>query len=102
MNVALTATLAIVGACIAVIGGLIVLYLKLTKGMADCKVDCDRRFVDTELFLRETGFQRRAIETLSASINRLEGKLTVVDKLPQISGEIARQVVREMKNGEKQ
>ncbi len=101
MNIPLAPAIAIVTACIAVIAGLITLYLKLTKSMADCKVDCERQFVNSELFLRETGFQRRALEKLSASVNRLEGNLKVVDKLPQISGEIARQVVREMKNGEK-
>ena len=64
------------------------------------KETCQQEFVSGELFLRETGFQRRAIENLSASMNRLEGNLKVIEKLPEISGEIARKIVHEFKNGE--
>jgi len=66
-----------------------------------CKVDCERAFVDSGLFLRETGWTRRSIEQLCASVNRLEGKLTITDKLPEICGEIARTIVAGMRNGEK-
>jgi hypothetical protein len=65
-----------------------------------CKVDCERSYVKTEVFLRETGFARRALEGLTASVNRLDGKLTVVEKLPQICGDISRNIVKEMKNGD--
>jgi len=123
MDVPLSAVIAIVGMLVAIVGSLIVVNLRAIKsvvnGLAsrlnqqdskiglvateakDCKVDCERRFVATELFLRETGYHRRAIEQLTASVNRIEGKLTVVEQLPQIAGQIAREVVHEMKNGEK-
>jgi len=122
MDVPLSAVIAIVGMLVAIVGSLIVVNLRSIKSSVaslvsrtnqqdsrigdiaaeqrDCKVDCERRFVSTELFLRETGYQRRAIDQLTASVNRIEGKLTVVEQLPQIAGNIARQVVREMKNGE--
>lgn len=122
MDVPLSAVVAIVGMLVAIVGSLIVVNLRAIKsvvtGLAsrlnqqdskigdiaveqkDCKVDCERRFVTTELFLRETGYQRRAIEELTASVNRIDGKLTVVEQLPQIAGQIAREVVHEMKNGE--
>ncbi|MHC4620350.1 MAG: hypothetical protein ACYTEQ_21585 [Planctomycetota bacterium] len=107
---------------LSIIGALIVLYLRsikscihksnqrvetaradvtgLEKDFRDCKLDCDRTFVSAELFLRETGYTRRSLETLTASVNRMEGKLTVVDQLPQICGDISREIVKEMRNGE--
>ena len=68
---------------------------------SDCKVDCERSFVNKELFLRETGFSRRTLENVTAAINKLDGKLTVVEKLPQIVGDISRSIVKEMSNGAK-
>jgi hypothetical protein len=122
MNVPWTLVAAIVGGCLAIVGSLIVLNLRSIKnclrsqnkqventqvdlkqlqtGFADCKLDCDRTFVKSEVFLRETGFTRRALEDLTASASRLEGKLTVVDQLPKICGDISREIVKEMKNGE--
>lgn len=70
------------------------------KHVTKRKEDCQQEFVSSELFLRETGFQRRAIEKLIASINSVEGNLKIIEKLPEISGEIARKIVREFKNGE--
>ena len=116
MNVPLTLTAVLVGGCLAIVGSLIILYLRsikhyqdkqLERGQelqtrfANCKVDCDRTFVKTEVFLRETGFTRRALENLTASVNRLEGKLTITEKLPEIVGSISREIVKEMRNGEK-
>jgi len=130
MNVPLSVVIAIVGPIVALVGTLIVLNLRSIKScvrgwtqridkqdqqlehtkkqvttfgiqMRDCKVDCERSFVSAELFLRETSFSRRSMETLSASVNRVEGKLTVVDKLPQICGDISREIVSQMQNGVK-
>ena len=122
MNVPLTLVAVFVGGCLAIVGSLIVLNLRSIKhclrnqdrqvektqddikqlqtNFMSCKIDCDRTFVQSEVFLRETGFARRALESLTASINRLDGKLTVVEKLPQICGDISREIVKEMKNGE--
>ena len=121
MDVPLSAAIAIAGVLASICGSLIILNLKsikdclrklttrtdrqddrITKIAAAqdaCKIDCERRFVDSEVFLRETGFQRRSMENLTASVSRLDGKLTVVEKLPEISANIARSVVAEMKNG---
>jgi len=110
-----TIVASVAGAAIVVVGTLIVLNLRSIKdsvGKAEgsvenlknkqvaCKVDCERTFVDKELFLRETGFARRSLENLNASVNRLDGKLTVVEKLPQICGDISREIVKEMRNGQ--
>jgi len=122
MDVPLSAVIAIVGMLVSIVGSLIIVNLHSIKSSVvklcdrldrqdskiglvgaeqkDCKVDCERRFVSTELFLRETGYSRRAMEQLTSSVNRLEGKMTVVEQLPEIAGNIARQVVKEMKNGD--
>lgn len=114
---------AIIGALVSIIGALIVFNLRSIKkcissifgrmdkqdsniqtyknDVQNLKVDSERRFVNSETFLRETGFTRRTLERLSTSQDRIEGKLSVVDKLPEISGNIAREIVKEMKNGDK-
>lgn len=128
MNIPLTIVIVVVGGCLAIVGSLIVLNLRSIKGClrnftermnrqdktisnvqrdimnlqstyTACRLDCDRTFVGGEVFLRETGFARRSLESLTASVNRLDGKLTVVEKLPQICGDISRAIVSEMKNG---
>jgi hypothetical protein len=121
MNISLTITIAVVGSCLALVGSLIVLNLRAIKGcirsfttrvdkvedkqamlnkdFQSCKVDCEREFTSKELFLRETGYARQTLEKLNASVSNLDGKLTVVEKLPQICGDISREIVREMNNG---
>ena len=121
MDVPLNIVAVLVGGCLAIVGSLIVFNLRSIKqclqknredvkkpqndvrvlqtNFAGCKIDCDRTFVTSEHFLRETGFTRRTLESLTATVNRLEGKLTVVEKLPQICGDISREIVKEMKNG---
>lgn len=128
MNVPLTLVAVLIGGCLAIVGSLIVLNLRSIKNcvrtfttrvdkqdkqiektkdnmkslgtdFVKCKVDCERSYVSAELFLRETGYTRRSMQTLTESVNRMEGKLTVTEKLPQICGEISREIVKEMKNG---
>ena len=71
----------------------------IETSVATCKVDCHRTFVSGESFLRETGFARRTMETLTAAVNSLGGKLTVIEKLPQICSDISREIVKQMQNG---
>jgi len=128
MNAPLTLAAVLVGGCLAIVGSLIVLNLRsiksclrsftrridkqdgqiekakdsvnsLGKDLRECKIDCERSFVNAELFLRETGFTRRSLQTLTTSVNRIEGKLTVVEQMPKIVGDISREIVKEMKNG---
>jgi hypothetical protein len=118
-----TIVVAIIGSLLSLVGTLLILNLRsiqswlrkaeqrftsnetdiksLQTSFGKCKIDCERNFVDQESFLRETGLQRRTLEKINDSVNRLDGKLTVVEKLPGICGDIARAVVKEMKNGEK-
>lgn len=128
VNVPLSIVIVIATALLGIVGSLIILNLRSIKGcissfaqradkhdkliersqeklsgvgedFAKCKVDCERNFVSSELFLRETGYTRRSMQSLTESVNRMEGKLTVVEKLPQICGDISREIVKEMKNG---
>lgn len=130
MNTSLAVVIGITAALLGIVGSLIILNLRAIKTgqnkfvervekqdariektqnkvsdvgreFAECKVDCERNFVNSELFLRETGYTRRSIESLSQSVNRIEGTLLVVEKLPQIYGDISREIAKEMKNGGK-
>jgi len=67
--------------------------------MGSCKVDCQRTMVSKEDWLRSEGFAKQQRERVITSLNKLEGKLTVVERLPEISGNIAKQIVKEMRNG---
>ena len=129
MNIPLSVAIVIAAALLGIVGSLIILNLRAIKScvrnftqrvekhdrlieknqeklsgigtdFAKCKVDCERAFVDSEIFLRETGYTRRSIQSLSESVNRMEGALRVVEKLPQICGNISREIVKEMKNGD--
>jgi len=128
MNVPLSIVIVIATALLGTVGSLIIFNLRSIKGcvrsftqrvdrhetklekvgeklntvnteFARCKVDCERSFVNSEIFLRETGYTRRSIQSLTESVNRMEGSLRVVEKLPQICGDISREIVKEMKNG---
>ena len=123
MDVPLSAVIAIVGMLVAIVGSLIVVNLHSIKAcitklsdrldkqddlissinlrQSASTIDSEREFVRGETFLRETGFLRRSLEQLTASLNRIEGNLKVVELLPDICGDIARKIVHEFKNGEK-
>jgi len=128
-----SASTALIGGMVGVIGVLMVLYLRSIKlylrsfaermdrqdvqldkhekkidvtadslkalytRLAECRTDCSQNYVSAENFLRETGYTRRALNEVTTGLANLDGKLTVVEHLPEISGDIARQVVREMK-----
>ena len=113
----------LLSAAAAIIGGLVLMNLKTLKdcivkqdnevkqmreaitthreALSACQVKCRSEFVSSELFLRETGFTRRSMEHLTASVNRMEGQLTIADKLPAICGDIARSIIAEVNNGAK-
>lgn len=75
--------------------------IEAQRNQTQCKVDCEREFVRSEVFLRETGFLRRSLDNVSAATTRIEGNLKVVELLPQICGDIARKIVHEFKeNGD--
>ncbi len=65
-----------------------------------CKVDCDRNTVSKEDWVRSEGYTRRGIDKLSRQLAGMDGKLGVVEKLPEICGSIAREVAKQIKGVE--
>jgi len=104
----------IVSALIGIIGALILLNLQTIKrcisklsnkvnsqdntiaeikrDFASCKIDCDRNNVSKEDWVRSEAFTRDKLDKVAATLNRMEGKLDIVEKIPQIAGAIAREI----------
>ena len=72
---------------------------KFYADLASCKVDCDRNTVSKEDWVRSEGFTRREIKDIAATLNRIEGKISIVEKIPDICGGIVREVVTQLNNG---
>jgi hypothetical protein len=62
------------------------------------KTSCQNDFVSKEDWLRGEGITRDQLAKLTEILNRMDGKLTVTEKLPQIAGEIAKSVATEIIN----
>ncbi len=73
---------------------------KLSDKFAACKVDCDRNTVSKEDWVRSEGYTRRGLDKLSQQLAGMDGKLGVVEKLPEICGSIAREVAKQIKGVE--
>ena len=115
----------LVGGCISVVGALIVLNLRSIKkciaslgeridkqddkiekfetgvnqfyrDMTACKVDCDRTNVSKEDWVRSDAFTRQKLDNLADTLNRMNGKLQVIQKLPEICGNIAREIAAQI------
>ena len=113
----------IIGALIGVIGAILILFLKkidtkidqniedmskrldthdeeikqIHANFAACKIDCDRNTVNKEDWVRSEGYTRQEIKRLTDVLSRIEGKLSIIEKLPQITGQIVKSVVEELK-----
>ena len=70
------------------------------KEFGACKVDCTQSFVNNEQFVREAGFTRRSLESITGSLARMEGKLEITERLPEIAGQIATNIAREFKKND--
>jgi len=71
---------------------------RIESALGLCKVDCTQKFVTTEQFVREAGFVRRTMENLMAAINRMEGSMQIMNKMPEIVGQIASSIVKQLKD----
>jgi len=109
----------IIGGLLALVGALIVLYLRSIKGLIhgqeeqirsirgktegagerllECKVDCDRNMVSKEDWVRSEGYTRKEIKELGTTLARIEGKLAIAENMPEIIGSTVRGVVKELK-----
>ena len=119
----------IVGSLAALVGSLLVLFLRsikqdlralcarndkqddliaanrqglgaMTKQLSACKIDCQRVTVSKEDWVRSEGYTRHELKQVTAILHRLEGKLQVVEQLPEICGQIAREVAKQVKHGD--
>lgn len=61
-----------------------------------CKIDCTREFVTAEAYVRSSAYDRQKIDQISDTLNRMAGNMAVIEKLPQISGEIAANITRQI------
>ncbi len=65
---------------------------QIKKDFSLCKVDCERNNVSKEDWVRSEAFTRDKLDKVSATLNRIEGQLGIVDKIPQIAGAISREI----------
>jgi len=106
----------IVGSLLSLVGGLIIFYLRSIKTSLDvygkrtdlheqdikalslqvttCKIDCQRTTVSKEDWVRSEGYTRTELKQISQAIANLSGKLEVTAKLPEICGQLAKQIVQ--------
>lgn len=54
-------------------------------------------FVVKEDWVRSEGYTRKELKDITATLSRMEGKLDVTEKLPEICGQIAREIVKQSK-----
>lgn len=70
---------------------------QIERAFASCKQNCFQTFVEKEDWLREAGNNRIKLDEISTMLNQIIGKLSVTEKLPEIAGSIAKNIVAEMK-----
>jgi len=72
---------------------------KITQRISDCKVDCNRTTVSKEDWVRGEAVSRSELKTVTSILNRMEGQLTIIEKLPDICGQIASQIAAKFQKG---
>ncbi len=107
----------LLSAAAALIGGLVLWNLRLIskrldahddrinkleaeqKHLAARKEKCQTAFVASEAWIRSERYTRDRLEAVISTLNRLEGKFLVIEKLPEICGNIAREITNQLKPG---
>lgn len=64
------------------------------KTMGDCKVACTDKYTTKEDWVRAEGYTRIQMEKLSATLNRMEGKLDFVQQLPEMGAAMGREIAK--------
>lgn len=94
-----------------IVCGLVLLYLKTIsqrttiiendlKEAAKRKDQCRQDFVDKVDYIREvTKLEKTQLEMLKV-LSEIKGSMTVIEKMPQICGSIASQIVKQMNSKE--
>ncbi|RKY12668.1 MAG: hypothetical protein DRP65_00485 [Planctomycetota bacterium] len=109
----------VVGSAIAVVGGMIVFNLRTIKSslcefgkrlnnqdekiaevfaaQTKCQRECTNRYVDKVDFIRNVNKQERSLDSLVKLVSEIKGSMRAFEQLPKMSGEIAREIVKELK-----
>ncbi len=73
---------------------------KVSNVVADqaaCKNECTRTYVDKVDFIRNVTKQERTLESLIRITAEIKGGLAIIEKIPQLCGEVTRQIVKDFK-----
>jgi hypothetical protein len=65
--------------------------------LAVCKQDCMRSMVSKEDWVRSEGYTRQLLEKVSLQLASMQGQIQITEKLPEIIGQIVRQIVAEIR-----
>ena len=68
----------------------------IAEKLANCRTTRKTETVDKEDWVRSEGYTRRELKDLAMVLARMEGKLAVVEQLPAICGQIAREIAQQM------
>ena len=111
-----TIALTMSGVFISIIGGLLIFYLKsikscvskqedridkIAESQAACQKDCQRDYVDKVDFIRNVTKTEKTLDSLVKMASEIKGSMKFIEKIPQMCGEIARQITKEMKESKK-
>jgi len=111
-NSSIALLLIVVGSCFTVIGSLLVFYLKsikscvgkqnekiseIEKSQTQCQKECARDFVDKVDWIRNVNKSEKSFDSLIKITSEIKGTMKFIEKLPQLCGEVVRQVVNEKK-----
>lgn len=64
--------------------------------MANCKTDCHREFVPSESFVRSEAYTRHKLDDLVKVISDLASSVRLAEKMPEIAGNIAREIAKQV------
>ncbi len=62
-----------------------------------CQRECTNQFVDKVDFIRNVNKQERSLDSLVKLVSEIKGSMRAFEQLPKMSGEIAREIVKELK-----
>jgi hypothetical protein len=71
----------------------------INKRFTVCKVDCSQKTVTKEDWVRSEALTRQKLDTVAETMAKINGKLEIVQQLPDIAGRIAREVANALKSG---
>jgi len=74
---------------------------KLQNTFSARRIDCDREFATKEEYVRSESYTRAKLDQVLSTVARMEGALKISAKMPEIIGQVVREIVRELQIGDK-